>query len=53
MLQQRAALSSIYQLYNTFNTLPIHLLYKQKYWNWYIVKCFMIVIYQKCIVTIL
>jgi len=29
------------------------LLYKPKYWNWYIVQCFMIVIYQKYIVTIL
>ena len=23
------------------------------YWNWYIAQCFMFVIYQKCIVTIL
>jgi len=30
ILQQQAPLTPIYQLYNTFNTLPIHLLYKQK-----------------------
>ena len=30
ILQQRAPLTPIYQLYNTFNTLPIYLLYKQK-----------------------
>jgi len=30
ILQQQAPLTPIYQLYNTFNTLSIHLLYKQK-----------------------
>jgi len=29
ILQQQAPLTPIYQLYNTFNTLPIHLLYNQ------------------------
>jgi len=53
ILQQQAPLTPIYQLYSTFNSLPIHLLYNQKYWNWYITQCFMFVIYQKCIVTIL
>ena len=51
VLQQQAPLTPIYQLYNTFNTLPICI--NKKYWNWYIVQCFMIVIYQKCIVSII
>jgi len=44
ILKKQEPLTLIYQFYCTFNTLPIHLLYNQKYWNWYIAQCFMFVI---------
>ena len=53
ILQKQAPLTPIYQVYSTLSTLLYICCIIQKYWNWYIVQCFMFVIYQKCIVTML
>jgi len=44
-------------VYRQLMTTDVYLLYIcciiKNYWNWYIAQCFMFVIHQKCIVTIL